>query len=155
MHQLQQHILDRMTKIVPSDSRINELLKYDEYWHRFDGKVNELYDKTFCGEVFKAREDTYDDKNYYRCALLEEFKTLPICPKCLEIWYKKEEKKFEEKQLLGTFELSLWDENAEFIQSFIENEGYDKLNRKVNELLLEYLQENNLLKKLKKQTKPH
>lgn len=143
---LQQVILERMVKIIPPfGDRIYELLKYDKYWHRFDGKITENHDKTLCGEVFKsiATED-----GTYKCADIEEFKDLPICSSCLKIWHEKIEKKFEEDQLSGKFELSLWEENAAFLKLFIENEGYDKLNDFVNNLLFEYLQENNLVDKL-------
>jgi hypothetical protein len=148
----QKIFLERMVKIVPKSNRLYELLKYDKFWHRYDGKILEKYEKTLCGEVFKSFSEE-EQENHYKCGNIEEFFELQICPHCLKNWYEKTEKEFNSDQLLGTFHLSLWEENAAFLQMFIENEGYDKLNETVNELLFEHLQENNLLEKLeKKQT---
>jgi hypothetical protein len=144
----QRYILERMVKLTPRMDRITELLKYDEYWHRFDGKVTENHDKTLCGEVFKCVQPG-DNNETYICASIEEFKGLPICPSCLKIWHEKVETTFEKNQILGQFELSLRKENADFVKLFIENEGYDKLDEVVNNFMYGYLVENNLLDKLK------
>lgn len=150
-----------MSKIIPSSDRIYELFKYDQFWHRYDGKVTEEHDKALCGRVFEklieeesgfkeiANLKINEYKNY-KCDLLEKFKDLPICPDCLQVWHERTETEFEKNQLLGRIELSLWEENAMFIQMFIENEGYDKLNKIVNEMLFEYLEDNDLVDKLEK-----
>lgn len=145
---LQQVILDRMVKIIPSEHRIYELLKYNKYWHRFDGKVTENHEKTLCGEVFKS---LIVDDNTYKCSDIFEFQDVPICPSCLKIWYEKIEEEFVTDQALGKFDLSLWKENADFLRLFIENEGYDKLNQIINELLSQYLLDNNLVEKVANQ----
>lgn len=145
---LQKVMLERMVKITPRMDRIHELLKYDQYWHRFDGKESETHDKSLCGNVFES----VGEENY-KCEHTEDFVDLPICPNCLKIWYERTEEKFEENQILGNFEINLWDENAEFVRLFIENEGYDKLSDTVNKFIFDYLAENNLLDKLKNKVK--
>ncbi|RAS88194.1 hypothetical protein A3863_14460 [Priestia endophytica] len=144
----QRYILERMVKITPCMDRTTELLKYDEYWHRFNGKVTESHDKTLCGEVFKRVQDENRDETYI-CASIEDFKDLSICPSCLKIWHEEAEREFEEHQLLGQFDIRLWKENKDFVKLFIENEGYDKLERVVNDFIYGYLVENDLLDKLK------
>lgn len=141
---LQNVILDRMVKIIPFERRMYELLKYDKYWHRYDGKVTERHEKSLCGEVFLKTKETD-----YICDNLEEFRNLQICPDCLKIWHEDIEENFEKDQMLGIFDFSLWEKNREFLKLFIENEGYDKLNKIVNNLLYHHLRENNLLEKLK------
>ena len=143
-----QFILERMVKIIPYEHRLYELLKYDEYWHRFDGKAAENYDKTLCGETFKSSTRSAEN---YKCDNIENFKDMEICLKCLQIWYEKIENEFEMDQQQGRFKLFLWDENAAFIKLFIENEGYDKFHRVVNELIFKYLEENQLLDSLEKE----
>lgn len=145
---LQKVMLERMVKITPYMDRIYELLKYDQYWHRFDGNVSETHAKALCGNVFES----VGEENY-KCDHIEDFVELPICPNCLKIWYELTEKEFEENQLLGKFELNLWEENAEFVRLFIENEGYDKLRDTVNEFIFDYLMKNNLLDILKNKAK--
>ncbi|MEK3991988.1 hypothetical protein [Robertmurraya sp. FSL R5-0851] len=140
----QQVILDRMVKITPVEGRIYEMLKYNNHWHRYDGKVTERHDKSLCGEVFLKTNETD-----YICANIEEFRDLEFCPDCLTIWHEKIEEIFETNQMLGHFQLRLSEENSEFLKLFIENEGYDRLNEIVNKLLYHHLRENNLLDKLR------
>lgn len=142
---LQKVVLDRMTNLIPFHGRLYELLKYDEYWHRYDGKTEANKDKSLCGQTFDPLEAEDD---VYICDNIENFKHIRICEKCLEIWYKETEENFNNDQMLGKFNFTLHEKNAAFLKMFIENDGYDELNKFFNALLYSYLEENDLIDKL-------
>jgi hypothetical protein len=141
---MQNFILDRIIKLTPSLHRITELLKYDDYWHKFGGKISKNEQKALCGKVFSPIKDT-NDESVYRCDSLEDLIDLSICPNCLKLWHERVESDFENNQLTGEFVLDLWENNDSFVKLFIENEGYDKFNNFINQLLYDYLNKNGLV----------
>ncbi|WKA56817.1 hypothetical protein [Planococcus shixiaomingii] len=147
---LQAAMLDKLIKILPRGHRLYELLKYDEFWHRFDGKITENHDKTLCGEIFKSLVgDGVDvDDATYKCDDIREFKDLEICPTCLKTWYETETTKFERNLFIGELEISFSEPNKDFLGLLIEKEGYDKVNDLINGLLYRHLQESDLVDKL-------
>jgi len=67
----------------------------------------------------------------------------------LKIRHGNSEERFETDQLLGRYELWLGEENAEFLKLFIENEGDDKFNEIVYNLLNHHYKKNTLLEQLR------
>lgn len=118
--------------------RVTELLKYDEYWHRYDGRISETSHKSLCGKVFEVDREI-NNSNYYICNLLENFMEIPICPNCLDIWLEKEECDHSSKCGAGRFEVNFTYGNHYFIKHFIEYKGYDKFNLLINNLIESYV----------------
>lgn len=144
----QQDILARMINIVPYRRRLYELVKYDVFWHRYDGKLTEKYDKTLCGEIFRSSLEFVENENYV-CDNMGKLENLPICPDCLKIWYEELEKDFDKNQNLGRFELALSREHAFFLRLFIRTKGYDALNDLINDWIHQYLVKENLIEKVR------
>ena len=132
VNQLKQVILDKIQKITPGRYQSTEFLHYDEYWHRFNGRVDDGQDVALCGHVFPTVQKTGDR---YKDVYFEEAKELNLCLGCLQRWHDTVEGIFQKDVLVG---IELNEENTRYVEELVREEGYISVSNLVNRYLDEH-----------------